>query len=56
MYVDIDVAGFFSSITHDPMGYSSRSFTTQNKKRKTMFLKSVSNEWNRRRLTERITE
>ena len=54
MYVDLDIHSFFSSVNHDPTGPGSRSFTTRNKKRTSLFVQSVMHEWERRGLHDQI--
>ena len=54
MFLDLDTQHYFNGITPDTVGRAFRSFTTKNKKLTGMFSQFMSDEWSKRKLSDRI--
>jgi hypothetical protein len=55
LFFDIDANKFFRGVNVDPTYNKSRTFTTKNKKHALCIRQEISTEWERRHLTDRIT-
>ncbi len=54
LFIDMDTDRLFKGLTEGPVRVRTRNFTTQNKKRTSVFLNAIQLEWNRRNLSKRV--